>query len=244
MKIFKKFSLFFILILIFAISCGTMNKSVIQTSKNVALISVYCDKQIKAPEFKGLATALNQLSHSEDFDLTGIVNRLRDDFYSKYADVFQLSVLPEADVINNISYKTNSKEKNFKLTFNQDLIKTPEGYYGISSSYEKGKINKILSSLNVDLGAIMHAEYTLSKSGIQIFGFGKAKVDSTLYLELVDKNGKTVFYKTASATSKKSMKFALGGLFKTSELLPLCDESTTLAEAKMDEWIKKQFAKK
>lgn len=79
-------------------------------------------------------------------------------------------------------------------------------------------------------------DYKLAKM-VEAMGFGTAKVQANLHLKIVNRNAKKMLNILVSQKSLVKVKFAIGGVFDTKELMPLVKDATEKALVRMDEKI-------
>ena len=220
-------------------SCATMEKGQVVSAKEAALISVYCDKQIDTSDFTGLAAAVNRLSQDKSFQLKSVATRLRDDIFNKYAPGLPFKIIPESQVIGSPAYRTF---ENQKFSFNKAFFDVPDGYvfYPLSDDVAY----KVLIDAFPDVEAFMvcTANFKLTKE-FSIAGFGTARVTSFVTMLVLDRNRKVILRKYTWAASDDTIKFALGGVFDATQILPLCIQATDKAARKFEAWFWKEMQK-
>lgn len=239
-KIFIITIIFSLFLLLFFSSCATFKKEAVTSIKNAAVVSVYCHKRIDTSDFKGMAAGVSELAQNKDFKLQPVAVRLRDDIFNEYASHLPFSLLDEPTVINNESYINLYKDK--KIDFKPIFFATPEGYQIVLFTNED-IITKLFESFpEVDGLVFVNADFRLDKVA-SVLGFGTAKVRATHTLMVIDRNREIVMKKHNYASSKGSLKFALGGVFDAGKIQPLCVEAINRAADTTKKWIQKEMSK-
>jgi len=113
----------------------------------------------------------------------------------------------------------------------------------VHTASKKTQKNTIAAFPDVDGIMMIGIDYKLVKTGIQVMGFGTAKIQATVTLKIVDRKAKKMFKVFAVSKSEENLKFALGGVFDTEELMPLVVDATEQVLTKMDGKIVKKNAK-
>jgi hypothetical protein len=224
-------------ILFAAISCSSLDRAAIGQVKKAVLISVFADKRIDTSEFKGDIAGLAQFLQFDELMLQPMAESLKEDFFNKYTKVFPFAVIPEEEVINSGAYKSvDSGIRNFIGVF----MSIPKGYKYIPA--HEADARAVMNALGADAVIHISASYRLSKM-FAIAGFGLAKVNVTLNVTCIGRDGKSVFTFNVGASSNNDIKFALNGVFDATQILPLCREATDNASQALYRWFAEQMAK-
>jgi hypothetical protein len=229
------------LFFMFFTSCATFDKAAMERTKNVAVLSIYCDKRIDSSEFTGLGAAIAELAQNKDFKLDNEVMKMKDDLFNEYTKVFSFKLLDEPAVLGIPNYMTADQDKSF-FKMDPKMFVCPPGYRAYSIILKQPVLNLLKELPAADAGMIMYTTFRLRKL-VEFLGFGTAKVDSFVYLIVKDKEFKTVFYKDVTGSSTETIKFALGGVFDATKIQPLCAEASADAGAKMKKWLMTQYTK-
>jgi hypothetical protein len=220
-------------------SCATLEKGQVASAEEAALISVYCDKQIDFSDFSGLGAAVTRLAQDKSFQLKSVATRLRDDMFNKYAPGLPFKIIPESEVIGSRVYHTFETQK---FNLNKLFFDVPDGYlfYPLSDDVAY----KVLLDAFPDVEAFMvcAANFKLTKE-FAIAGFGTARVTSYVTILALDRNRKVILRKSTYAASDETIKFALGGVFDATQILPLCLQATDKAARKFEAWFWKEMQK-
>jgi hypothetical protein len=219
------------------LSCATLEKGQVAGAREAALISVYCDKRIDTSDFGGLAALVNQLSQDKSFQLKPLATRLRDDMFNKYAPGLPFKIIPESQVIGSPAYRTFDNQK---FDFNEAFFDCPDGY--LFYPFSDDVAYKVLIDAFPDVQAFMvcSANFRLTKE-FAIAGFGTARVTSFVTILAMDRNRKVILRKSTYAASDDTIKFALGGVFDASQILPLCTQATDKAARRFEAWFAEQM---
>lgn len=207
----------------------------------VGIISIYANKQLETTEFTGMAAAITQLANSEDFNLKPIIDSIHTKVFGEYIKSLEYDFLPEQTVLSAKGY--NNTLLDGALIDRTNWSVRPDGYVAIGAN-NKDAIRKTYDVIpGMDAVMILSVDYDLVKTGIEVMGFGTAKIQSRVVLKILDKDGKKLFKAATTQRSEKNVKFALGGAFKTSEILPLCKDATAKAFKELDGIIIKKQSK-
>jgi len=209
----------------------------------IAVVSVWCNKEIKMGEFTGLGSAISKLSQDEEnFNLQSIVDDLRDKTFNEYSKNLAYDVIAEEKVLKAEGYNKDKIMEGSKLKLGKNYI-TPEGYFAIGGWNKKAVRNCFQVIEGLEGVMIVSVDFELIKIA-QIAGFGTAKVKANVQVKIFDKDGKGLMKVYKFASSQNKIKFSLGGVFDAKQIKPLCLEATNAAIAKVDKTIMKKTAKK
>jgi len=222
-----------------SLSCATLEKTQVASVEEAALISIYCDKRIDMSDFGGLAALVNQLAQDKSFQLKPLAVKLRDDMFGKYAAGLPFKLVPEAQVIGAHAYRTFETQK---FSLNKAFYDAPDGY--VFYPLNDDVAYRVLLDAFPDVAAFMvcGAYFKLTKE-FAIAGFGTARVTSYVTVLVLDRNRQVILRKSTYAGSDDTIKFALGGVFDASEILPLCVQATDKAARKFEAWFSKEMQK-
>jgi hypothetical protein len=218
-------------------SCATLEKGQVASVQEAALVSVYCDKQIDFSDFKGLGAAVNRLAQDKSFQLKPLATRLRDDMFNKYAPGLPFRLMPEKEVIGVPAYRAFETQK---LTFNKLFFDLPDGYVFYPLSDDVAYKVLLDAFPNVQAFMVCTANFKLAKE-FSIAGFGTARVNSYVTILALDRNRKVILRKYTWAASDETIKFALGGVFDATQIVPLCIQATDKAAKKFEAWFSKEM---
>jgi hypothetical protein len=224
-----------ILMLLVTVSIQAKFKKDLKKLEKVALVSVSSSKQIDASEFNSLGAMITKLADSEDFDLMPITVSLKESVYEVYAKELPFPLMPEEELFAIEGFSEINQ-----LSF----IISPEGYPNVMPISKKKVMNAVWNAVpDADGIMLVYASYTLNKV-VEAFGFGTAKMQCNIWVEVRSrKKGKRILTKNLYGRSENKIKFQLGGVMDTTQLIPLCQEATDIANAKMVEWLQKQNAR-
>jgi|GEM_PF-698612 len=209
--------------------------------EKIALVSVYCSKQVDASQFgNSLAGAINTLANSEDFDLRPFVDKLHERIQNGYLENLDYDFIPEAEVLSAPGYDKSISDGSL---IKAEYLLKPEGYVGVHTMSKKSQQKALDVFPDVDGIMMIGIDYTLVKTA-EVMGFGTAKVQANINLKIVDRKGKKMFKVLVYQKSSDNIKFALGGVFNTDELMPLVEDATNNALERLDEKILKKASKK
>lgn len=227
------------MLLLFYSGCSTFQKGSVTSIQNAAVVSVFCDKQIDMSDFKGMASSVSALAQNKDFKLKPIAVRMKDDVFLEYASFLPFPLMEEQAVINNDAYK--NYYKGVKVAISPLVYAFPDGYQVIFTN--KKNIEKMFEILpDADALIFVTASFKLDKVA-SILGFGTAKAEASHTITVIDRSKKIVMQKNNRAKSENNIKFALGGVFKASDIQPLCVEAINEATDMTRTWIQKEMAR-
>ena len=233
-------SLFLVLFAVALVfSCTTVDTAGINKLDSVALISVFCDKNIGYSNFTKNVSAIgliNGLANAKDFDLSTQASSLRDQLFSEYASRFPFKLLEEASVLSNEGYKALVAETSKSGIFMS--MNVPQGYSAYYPNTIGGKIGikDFAAALPAASGFMMAVlRYELVKTGIAIAGFGNAVIRASLEIKIVDREGKTMMYVMKTADSDTKVPYVLGDIIDT-KVLPqaVADASAKVRKIMLD----------
>lgn len=224
-------------LLVSGCASNKFKKGSVKSIKTAAVVSVYCDRRINTSEFEGDAAAMSELAQNESFQLGKIATRMKDDAFNEYAPHLPFTLLEEQSVIDNSSYQNLYNGQ--KLNFKPYQFTAPDRYQIIFSANKK-IIDELFEAFPEAEGLMfIVADFKLEKA-VKIAGMGTAKVKANHTIYVIDRNKKIVMQKHNYASSKKSIKFAWGGVFNASKIQPLCEESLNEAAEMTKKWVQKK----
>ena len=145
----------------------------------------------------------------------------------------------ENQVIGAPAYRTFETQK---FSLNKAFYDAPDGY--VFYPLNDDVAYRVLLDAFPDVEAFMvcSAYFKLTKE-FAIAGFGTARVTSFVTVLALDRNRQVILRKSTYAGSDDTIKFALGGAFDASEILPLCVQATDKAARKFEAWFSKEMQK-
>ncbi len=189
-------------------------------------------------DFRGLASAVNELAQNDDFNLEPSAIQLKNDVLEVYAPHFPFKFIDEKTITNNAAYKdlyTGVADWFVKGNFS-----TAAGYQPVFRT-DKDSIDKLFAAFpEADALMFTSADFKLNKES-SVLGFGTARVTASHYLVLINRDKKIVMDKFNYAASKHTIKFALGGVFDAKKIQPLCIEALNKASERTEAWILKEM---
>jgi hypothetical protein len=222
-----------------SLSCATLEKGQVAGVEEAALISIYCDKRIDMSDFGGLAALVNQLAQDKSFQLQPLAVKLRDDMFGKYAAGLPFKLVAESQVIGAPAYRTFETQK---FSLNKAFYDAPDGYVFYPLNDDVAYRVLLDAFPGVEAFMVCSAYFKLTKE-FSIAGFGTARVTSFVTVLALDRNRQVILRKSTYAGSDDTIKFALGGVFDASEILPLCVQATDKAARKFEAWFSKEMQK-
>ncbi len=218
-------------------SCATLEKGQVASVQQAALISVYCDKRIDMSDFGGLAAMVNQLAQNEAFQLKPLAVKMRDDMFGRYSAGLPFKLLAEKQVIGAPVYRTFETQK---FSLSKAFYDAPDGYVFYPLSDDVAYKVLLDGFPDVEAFMVVSASFKLTKE-FAIAGFGTARVNSYVTILALNRNREVILRKATWAASDETIKFALGGVFDASQILPLCIQATDKAARKFETWFSKEM---
>lgn len=202
--------------------------------QKIALVSVYCSKMVDMTDFTGsMAGIVNTLANSEDFKLDPFVDQLHKNIMDNYLSNLDYTFMPEEEVLNHEGY---DESLNDDALLSGDFMIRPEGYESVHTRSKKAQKATIAAFPEVDGIMMVGIDYKLVKM-VEAMGFGTAKIQANVHLRIIDRKSKKLLNVLVNQRSDGKIKFALGGVFDTDVLMPLVEDATKKALARMDEKI-------
>ncbi|MCO4805639.1 MAG: hypothetical protein KC456_03510 [Flavobacteriales bacterium] len=205
-----------------------------EAGQTIAMVSVYCSKKVDMSDFTGnMIGAINALANSEDFRIEPFVDELHKKITGTYMENIDFDFMPEAEVLGHAGY---DETLNDGALISGEWMIRPEGYQSVHAQSKKAQKAALEAFPEVDGIMMVGIDYKLVKM-VEALGFGTAKVQANVHLKIVDRKAKKMLNVLVSQKSDGKIKFALGGVFDTKELMPLIKDATENALVRMDEKI-------
>jgi hypothetical protein len=150
-----------------------------------------------------------------------------------YLENLEFDFMPEAEVLGHAGYDETLNDGT--LISGEWMIRL-EGYKSVHAQSKKAQKASIEAFPEVDVVMMVGIDCKLAKM-VEAMGFGTAKVQANLHLKIVNRNAKKMLNILVSQKSLGKVKFAIGGVFDTKELMPLVKDATEKALVRMDEKI-------
>lgn len=202
--------------------------SAIAQINNVAVISVWANRDIDASDFQGLTMAIENLSRNDNFKLDSMLAKVHDELFSAYAEEFPFKLMDEQLVLENDGY--TGLLDNVKLEVSDWQATIYGEYLAVESRSPKRNRNAIEDALKLYKDAdgvmIVILHYRLKKKTENV-EFGTAVVEAYVNIQLFDKDEKLVLKIKERAESNDTFKFDIGGeVFEVEIIQKLCEQST------------------
>lgn len=227
----------FALTVLFALNSYSQNKK-------VAVVSFYTNKTIglSALGLGGLAS-VTDLGNNPNFNLSPILEKFHNEFFTVYSKQFPFELLPENEIIQKKEYidfvpKYDRKE-------DTSIINYPGYQYiyeGIAGGTNEVATAKIFNEV-ADGVLFTEIHFDLQK-GFGMGGTTSLKMRATARISLYDKTGKKIFAFTEGEDSKKTG-IMVGGIpiLTPEKILPMCESALTELMKDLDDRIKKIIKK-
>ena len=208
--------------------------SSIIAQKKVAVVTFYVDKNIDFSSLTGaagLAATLGSLAEDPAFDLKPALDEFHKAFFEDLAKEFPFEIIDEGIVINNEEYKAYKNVGTDAADESKGLLQsyiTADGYKPLievnklSNDKYQAELDMLKIFKDVDGVMFIRMDYSFVQK-MAIGGTGTAGMNAWFRMKLWNKEGKKVFAKNESATSKKTVAM-VGGVPVTepAKLIPLC----------------------
>jgi hypothetical protein len=216
-------------------SCATLNKEYLKSVQNVALVTVMCDKHVDMSEFSGIASVVSHFAQFERFSLKPICLEIKNNIFGKNASKFPFHLIPENKIITTDGYRalTQTFLHQFGDTLQYDV---PDGYTSVQYNNDSD-LEQIFNKIpQADGTMIVLAKFHLRK-GMEILGFGSAKIRTRLGIVVKNRQNKDVINAELLGESQHEVRYALGGAFDAADVQPLCLEAVQDALFQFDKWV-------
>ena len=216
-----------------------------QQIKNVALLSIFANREIEAPGFNGLATMIETLSKDKNFQLDSISARYYEKFKSAIAPKMPFSLISGTDVYDKPGYQNLLDPYTVKYADSQ--VTKVEKYLAVTGTGLFKNVEAIKKSFtllgNPDAVIITNIQFELVKQ-MEMMGVGTAKIYGYAYIRIFNKDGDVIFKLNSKGKSKDDISFAFGGdMFDTSQMQKLANQSFENLLVDIDNDMPKQIEK-
>lgn len=225
--------------------------SPIIAQKKVAIVTFYVDKHIDFSSLNGnAALAANIMALAEDpaFDLQPTLEEFHKVFMEDLAKEFPFEFIDEGIVINNEEYKKYENFGTDGADENKGVMQrylTVPGYKpllevsSLSKDEHRAELDMLKMFGDVDGVMFIRLDYSFIAK-VAIGGMGAAGMNAWFRMKLWNKEGKKVFAKNESATSKTTVALVAGvPVTDPDEILPMCQN----ANEKLIADLKKKMGK-
>lgn len=227
----------FALTVLFALNSYSQNKK-------VAVVSFYTNKTIglSALGLGGLAS-VTDLGNNPNFNLSPILEKFHNEFFTVYSKQFPFELLPENEIIQKKEYLEFTPK--FDKKEDTSIINYPGYQYiydGINGGTNEVAIAKIFNEV-ADGVLFTEIHFDLQK-GFGMGGTTSLKMRANARISLYDKTGKKIFAFTEGEDSKKTG-IMVGGIpiLTPEKILPMCESALTELMKDLDDRIKKIIKK-
>lgn len=226
---------FLILTVLFALNSYSQKKK-------VAVVAFYTDKTIDLSDLglNGVA-AVADLGNNPDFNLTPILEKYHNAFFTVYSKQFPFDLVPETEVTQKQEYIDFTP----KFAREGDAGKTIINYPGYKYIYEgtAGEANEVgTATIFKDFadGVLFTEIHFALQKGFAVAGTGTVKMKAYARIALYDKTGKKVFAFSEGANSKKTGAI-VGGIpvLTADKVLPMCESALDELLKDLDEKVSK-----
>lgn len=228
-----------ILTVLFALNGHSQNKK-------VAVVAFYTDKTIDLSDLGlSLVAAVTDLGNNPNFNLSPILEKYHNAFFTVYSKKFPFDLIPE----NEVTQKQEYIDFTPKFAREGDAGKTIINYPGYKYIYEgaNGEANEVGTATifkDVADGVLFTEIHFALQKGFAVAGTGTVKMRAYARIALYDKTGKKVFAFNEGANSKKTGAI-VGGVpvLSAEKVLPMCESALEELLKDLDEKIAKLVKK-
>jgi len=232
------------LLLCIALANGTF---LLAQKKNVAVVTCYVDKYLDTSDLNGdasLAAGVATLAKDERFDLTSVLAKFHDDFFTTYSKEFTFNMVPEADVLGNEKYKNFDSRSGESDQDGSRILDSSLPYPGykvlIPNAIKRENSNKVkmLEIFKGKADGVMFINLGFKfQPKVAVGGMGTAGIAAVMNIMLFDEEGNKVFNFVEFASAKKSVPMVKGiPVMDLDKIKPLCEEA---AENLMKDMLEK-----
>ncbi|MBN1646564.1 MAG: hypothetical protein JW874_00905 [Spirochaetales bacterium] len=218
-------------VLVILTSCATFNKAAVGNLKNVALVSIQCEKNILLGEFRhSLSANILRVTEGGEFDLGAALENTKTDVLARFAGSFPFTIVDEDTMLDSQAYKDLSTENNSKYI-------VPNGYKYLSTA----KVRQFLGAFPAADG-VMVLGFTcyLDEAGSNVLGITSVGVSAALSLWIFDGKGAVITQTTFWGESAHNIPAAAGEI-AAGDLSELAQEAAANAVTNLLAWIKTRF---
>ena len=219
----------------------------IEEKKKVAVVTCYVDKYMDTSELNGdasFAAGVATLAKDERFDLTSVLAKFHDDFFTIHAKEFTFDLLPEADVIGSEGYKNYVRKFGESDQVGTRLLDGSLPFPGyqvlVPNALKKENSNKMrmLELFKGKAEGVMFINLGFKfQPKVAVGGMGTAGIAAVMNIMLFNSEGEKVFNFVEYAAAKKSIPMVKGvPILELEKIKPLCEEA---AENLMKDMLEK-----
>lgn len=230
--------LFLALIIAGFVSCSSINKELIRSVKNVAVISIVFDKKVDVSGVSsgaGLVGLVSSLAQNNKFKLDTEVNQFKDQLFKNYSSYFPFKLMSESVVLNQKEY-----QQVFKSTQSRrgELV-APVKYAVLDLSKSEDYKLSLQAAPNAEGVMLVRVHFALQKTGLEMMGVGAANVYAYASIIVFNKSGKDILVINQWASSDGTLTYALDGVFNGDEVIPLAKQASKNVMAGIKQWLEK-----
>ncbi|WKZ66496.1 MAG: hypothetical protein QY325_00890 [Flavobacteriales bacterium] len=204
--------------------------------KDVAVVTFYVDRYISTSDLNSsasLVASLSTLAKDERFDLTSVLAKFHDDFFTNHAKQFNFSFLPESEVTGNPEYQafvSRFGESEQDGTQPLDGMIPYPGYKVLIPNALKRENSNKMKMLEIFKGkadGVMFISLGFKfQPKVAIGGMGSAGIAAVMNLMLFDGEGNRVFNFVEYAPANGSVAMVMGiPVVELEEIKPLCEQA-------------------
>ncbi|MBN1520562.1 MAG: hypothetical protein JW923_10800 [Spirochaetales bacterium] len=215
-----------------SLSCVGVDKSIYESPLNAALCAVAVDGNIEAVEMDEAELLFKLVRRNDAFQPQLLAISLKDRVLGGWQAVLPFALLPEEATLGMLGTAELAEDY-----FPRNAWMAPDGYLGQGMD---AKAAPALSLALPEAGAFLSVEatFTFVEKKWNI-GLETARVEATLRVYAMDREGKRLLLKTAEGLSKGDVR-VLPGIFNAETVMKLCQEALDDAENALLEWLGRQ----
>lgn len=216
-----------------------------QQIKNVALLSIFANREIEAPGFSGMATMIEMLSKDRNFQLDSISMKYYEKFKTDVAPKMPFTVITGPDVYDKPGYQNLLDDYTVKYADYQ--VTKVEKYLAVNGIGLFKNVEAVKKSFPIlgypDAVIVTTIDFELQKQ-MEMMGVGTAKIVGYAYIRIFNSKGDVIFKLNCKGKSKDDISFAFGGdMFDTSQIQKLANQSFDALLQDIDKDMPKQIEK-
>jgi hypothetical protein len=218
------------------ISCSSINKELIRSVKNVAVVSIVFDKKVDVSSVSsGILGMVSSIAQNDKFKLDAQTEEFKNKLFKDYSSFFPFKIMDESTVINQKEY-----QQVYNTTQSRKGVLTTPAKYAALDLSQSDDVQKALRAAPLAEGVMLvRVYYALQKTGLEMMGVGTARVQAYCTIIVFNKTGKEVLVINQWAQSDGTLTYALGGVFQGDEVIPLAKDASEKVMISISDWLQK-----
>lgn len=234
---------------------SSMQTTKVEGVDTAAVPIITVDENIDLTDVQdGGATLAQRLLDDDAFDLSPMVDTLRNNIFNEYAEQMPMTILPERQVIRTERYRNFNlldRESSDERMQNLQNILVPDGYkkYDVAEGSVFGSRQQEMFgavSDRTDALLFVSARYEMVEDNpfwhfFVPFTPDRAYVEATVDLEMVNRQGEVIMDISKTGRSEESMAMVAGLNLEADKIQSLCFTATARALSLVDTFTENQL---